>query len=466
MHMRCVILLLAAWTMTGCIGPRSSASRSLPDDPVPEHWAAASDSHAGQISAGWLKTFQDPTLEALVAAAMQHNRNLQLAAARLLVAREQAVGAGAARRPQLRAAFNPSRSLSENGDEPSTDDSSYRLGLDTSWELDLWGRLRDLDEAAQLDLSSAEAVFRNAQLSLAANTAKAWFNFITAEQQVQAAESTRESFQRNHRITERNYKAGDPSATPLNVQFGRTNVASAERSLVRARFNRDEAARALEVLIGHYPAAEMEGRSELPELPIEVPAGLPAELLMRRPDLASAAASLSASAYRADAADKELLPSVRFTGGVSSADDSLGRMLVDPETFVWNIASSLSHTIYQGGAPSAAARRALAENEVAIRSFADQALRAFREVESAMALERSLAEQEAFLKVEQTQANLAEAQAARDYSEGLVDIISLLEAQRRAVNARNDMIALRNQRLQNRVDLHLALGGDFDTVAP
>ncbi|MEM7699758.1 MAG: TolC family protein, partial [Verrucomicrobiota bacterium] len=101
---------------------------------------------------------------------------------------------------------------------------------------------------------------------------------------------------------------------------------------------------------------------------------------------------------------------------------------------------------------------------VAIRTYAALALLAFRDVESALDTERSLAEQEVFLEVELRQANLALAQAEREYSEGLVGILELLEAQRRAVSARTDMIELRNQRLRNRVDLHLALGGDFSTL--
>ena len=119
--------------------------------------------------------------------------------------------------------------------------------------------------------------------------------------------------------------------------------------------------------------------------------------------------------------------------------------------------------VYQGGEPIAAAREALANNKVAIHTFAELALVAFQEVESGLATERSLAEQEVFLEVELKQANLALAQAEREYSEGLVGILELLEAQRRAVRARTDMIELRNLRLRNRVDLHLALGGDFET---
>jgi multidrug efflux system outer membrane protein len=283
---------------------------------------------------------------------------------------------------------------------------------------------------------------------------------------VQLAVKTRESFARNYRIIERNYKAGDDTASPLDVQYGRTNVASAERALINSRLGRDEAARPLEVLLGRYPKAELKARDELPAPDAKVPSGLPSELLWRRPDLVAAAADLRSSANRADAARKDLLPSISLTGRGTSTSAGLSEILIDPEYIVWNVAASLAQTVYAGGEPSARARQALAQNEAAVRNFAAVALEAFREVESALATERSLAEQVEFLDIELKQAALAETQASRDYSEGLVGILEILEAQRRAVDARNSMILLRNQRLQNRVDLHLALGGDFATLPP
>jgi outer membrane protein TolC len=298
---------------------------------------------------------------------------------------------------------------------------------------------------------------------LAANTAKGNFDLVTAQEQLDLAVETRDSFQRNARIIERNYKAGDDTTSALDVQFSRNNVASAERDLVGRNLSRDNSARALEVLLGRYPSGAMRTGKELPTLKSSVPAGLPSDLLMRRPDIVAAAAAVEASAKRANAARKDLLPSFRLTAGGSTSSPELGEMLIDPEKIVWNAATSIAQPVFEGGSLRAQARRALAQNEESIRSFAATVLRALREVESALAAERSLAQQEAFLAVELRQANLAEKQALRDYSEGIVQILSVLEAQRRAVAARNSMIALRNQRLQNRVDLHLALGGDFKT---
>ncbi|MEM0897078.1 MAG: efflux transporter outer membrane subunit [Verrucomicrobiota bacterium] len=455
-------VMFAGCTALDLSSPSDDAESALK---WPSEWVSAGEGNNGRISTGWLHTFRDDRLDEIVEEALTANPSLQAAAARLDGAREQAVPARAARLPSIGARANTLREWDGNGPEPTLIRSSYGLSLDLDWEIDLWGRLKDLDEAAQADLEGAIAVFRGARLSLAGNSAKAWFDYITAIQQVKLAEETRDSFQRNLRITEGNYKAGDETISPLSVQFSRSNVASAERALIRARLDRDEAARSLEILLGRYPSAEVEGRADLPGLPGAIPVGLPSELLWRRPDLVAAEADLRASARRADAARKDLLPSLSLNAGGATTSDALSRILLDPEYIVWTVASSLVQQVYQGGEPVAAAREALANNEVAVRTFAELALLAFQEVESALAAERSLAEQEVFLEMELRQANLAEAQAEREYSEGLVGILELLEAQRRAVSARTDMISLRNQRLSNRVDLHLALGGDFSTKA-
>ena len=540
--MKPVVLLIccaATLLLPGCLalfGPRPVAKAQLT---APEAYRSASTGNQGKISTGWVATFRDRNLDGLVDEALKYNLDIQEASANLKAANETRNIARAARLPGV--GFTGAAARIRRGDgflpesppvaEPATPTTTtttttapdgtvttststaavvpatamagasgsrrlsttslattdYGLSVEASWELDLWGRLRDLDQAAAQDYIAALADFRGARLSLAASTSRSWFDLVTTRLQVALAEMTLASYESNMRIIERNFKAGDDTASALDVQFGRNNVASAQRALVARRLARDEASRSLEVLLGRYPKANVRSTSrvwqlyfgiiegkdgqlrfagELPALPAQIPAGLPSDLLWRRPDLVAAAADLSASAGRARAARKDLLPSINLTGRASTSSVELGRMLTDPNFIVWNAAASVAQTIYQGGAPSAEVRRALADNEAALRRFASLALGAFREVESALATDLSLAQQEKFLEVELRQAALAEKQSAREYSDGIVGILSILEAQRRAVNARNSMILLRNQRLQNRVDLHLALGGDFTTPPP
>jgi len=307
--------------------------------------------------------------------------------------------------------------------------------------------------------------FRNARLSLAANTASAYCNLITAGSQYDLAVRTLESFKKNKDIVERNYKAGVPGTRAIAVQLSRTNVASAQRSLENATLQRDDAARALEVLLGRYPSAEIKAAKDLPNLKKSIPVGLPTQLVNRRPDLIAAQFDVYSSAKQADASQKNLLPSLNFSSSASTGDDTL-RNLFDPSFITASIAASLSQSLYTGGTLKANAKAALENNKAAIQDFASVAINAYREVEDAIARDASLMEQETFLIKEVRQATLAEKSAELDYSEGIENsgILEILESQRRANDARATLINIRNSRLQNRIDLHLALGGDYRTL--
>jgi len=452
----CILLgsvLLAVSCGTGKLG------RPVDDLSIrtPGSWVAVSTGKEAQISSGWLAGLEDPELTRTVQEALANNRNLKISAARLREARQANIIGRSRSLPSVE--LSGSSSARDTPGSPSRRD--YGLNLAAAWEPDLWGRLRDLNRASDAVESAALEDFRGARLSLAANTAKAWCNLISGEQEVVLAQVTLEAFESNLRIIERNYIGTGEGA--LDIQFGRTNVSSARRALEQRQQGLEEAARSLELLLGRYPSGSARASKQLPRLRGVVPAGIPADLVDRRPDLAVSRAVLFASARRADATRKALLPSFAITGGAGSSTARLAELL-DADRLVTSIAARFSQALYAGGAVTAEARAALARNDAELNAYAQAALVAFREVESALSADRSLAAQENFLASELEQAALAERQAERDYAEGInVNILSVLEAQRRANNARASMIRLRNQRLQNRIDLHLALGGDFQT---
>jgi multidrug efflux system outer membrane protein len=432
---------------------------------APAAWTATASGKQGLAATGWLKTFRDPSLEKFVAEAIAQNQNLAAASARLRVARESAIIGKSARLPSLSAGLASREQLLAEGQSNSFS-PRYDLALSASWEPDLWGRLRDLERASFADYQAALADFRGARLSLAANTAKAWYNLVTSGEQLALAGQTLDSFQRNLRSVERSFRGGVPGVSALDVQLARTNVSSAERSLANATLNRDEAARTLEIFLSRYPAAEITTTRTLPALTSNVPGGLPASMIERRPDLAASRARLFASAQRATAASKSLLPDLRLTASAGTSSSSFGRLL-NSNILTSAVNASLLQTLLDGGRNEAEARAALARNAAQVADYVQASLVAFREVESALAAERSLRTQETFLLREVQQAALAERQATRDYSEGIdADILRVLESQRRANNARAALIRLRNDLLQNRIDLFLALGGDFATPQP
>ncbi len=445
---------IAVWFVASCGNQASTEDLSIRTLGT---WAAVSKGSAEKISTGWLSNFSDTALKRSVKEALEYNHSLKAASARLREASEQTIIVRAQQMPALDIG---TRGVVSDGPRAGRI-QSYGLNLAASWEPDLWGRLRDLTRAAEADERAAIEDFRGARLSLAANAAKAYTNLVSSEQEVDLARVTLDSFQKNLRIIERTYKATGEGA--LDIQFARTNVSSAQRALEARSQDREVAARALEVLQGRYPSGRTRGVSKLPELPQEVPAGIPAELIERRPDLAAARARLYASAKRTDAAKKSLLPDLSITGSSGLLGARLSDLL-NPNFLISSIAGRVDQFLFDGGERAALSRAALIRNERLVNEYAQLALEAFREVEATLSADRSLEVQEKFLKEEVEQATLAEKQAERDYAEGVnPNILSVLEAQRRANNARAAIIRLRNERLQNRFDLHLALGGDFET---
>ena len=447
-------------------------SACLNDDPpanpaaVAAQWSAGSTVYTGPVSpVGWLEDLPKSQVKKLVDEAIEHNYDLRAAAARMRAARARSVIEGAERFPQVRASQDSARFLTVDQNDQRQRANDFGLSLNLSWEIDLWGRLRDISRAADLDAAAAASDFRAARLSLAANTAKAWFNTVETELQVELARDTVKSFRDNLDIIQRAFDAGvdEPGGdNALDLRLARANVAGAESQLAFSQRNRDAAARSLETLLGRYPANAVRVAKRLPSIRRRVPAGLPSELLLRRPDLIAAESRLAARGLQVSASKKAFLPSVTLTarGGTNSREFS---ELLDTDRLVANLAGGIVQPITEGGRLRGALALSAAELDEVLQGYAQATLEAFREVETALAAERYLAGQEAALVVAATESDAAETLAVEQYGRGLVDIITVLGAQRRAFDANSALIAVRNERLQNRIDLYLALGGDFDS---
>ncbi|MGI9242257.1 MAG: efflux transporter outer membrane subunit [Verrucomicrobiales bacterium] len=465
-HRRLSQLALSATTAIlygGCV------TDGLVSDPieVPSRWSTPALAYAGPVSAdGWLQDISSKELPPLVREAQEHNFDLKAAAARMRAARARQVIEGADRFPQVRGVQDSSRSLRVDQDDLRQRANDFDLALNLSWEIDLWGRLRDVSDAAAQDADATEADFLAARLSLAGNTAKAWFNAIETELQVELAKETLVSFQSNLDIIQRAFNAGvdEPGGdNALDLRLARANVAGAENQVALSGRNRDASARALETLLGRYPSNELQVANELPPISRRVPAGLPSELLLRRPDLIAAELRLRGEGFRVRAAKKAFLPAFTLTarGGTNSSEFS---ELLDPDRLVANLAGGIVQPITEGGRLRGAVALSQADRDELLQRYAQAALDAFREVETTLAAEHYLASQETALVTAASESDAAERLAVVQYGRGIVDIITVLDSQRRAFNSKSALIAIRNERLQNRIDLYLALGGDFESA--
>ena len=224
---------------------------------------------------------------------------------------------------------------------------------------------------------------------------------------------------------------------------------------------REEDLRQLEVILGRYPGAGLAAPQTLPGLPHPVPAGLPAELIARRPDLAAAERRLAALDRRVAGARRSLYPRLSLTGSAGTASNELGD-LVDTDFSVWNLVGNLVQPLFQGGRLRANVDLQRARLEEAVNGFGQAALTAFLEVEHTLVAEDLLARRQVALDEAARQAEGARRLALEQYRYGLTDYIVVLESERRALLAQSEALAVRRARLDARVDLHLALGGGFE----
>lgn len=460
---RVITICAAACVLAGCRTTEVPVAQV--DVGVPGGWSADGVSSAG-VSAGWLEQFDDPVLEALVHEAMEGNYDLAAIAARTQAALESSRIARAGLLPQLNGGYDAVRSKRSNAGGipillPRSDTHSLALGV--NWELDVWGRVRAATDAARADYVAAGVDLEGLRLSLAARVAQGWFDVLEAREQVALAEATQKSFESNAELIEERFNRG--LAEALDLRLARANAESAKSALQVRKQQMDTATRVLETLLGRYPAASLEHAQPLPALDTEIPAGIPAEILDRRPDVAASASRLFAADYRVREAKRSLLPAISLTasGGYSSNE---AEQFFEAPYEVWTLAGNLTQPIFQGGRLRANVRAREALRQAAWADFQAVVLTAFREVEAALASERFLAVREVALGAAAGESRAAEALAWERYGRGLVEIVTVLETQRRAFDAASQHIAVRNARLRNRVNLHLALGGDFFAPEP
>ena len=432
---------------------------------TPENWTALGDELHQPFSNGWVKDIADPFLPDLIARSLAHNYNLKAVAAQLEISRANTIISGADRYPQIFASVSGSR-LKRTGTSGfaliSNQSETVGITFDINWEIDLWGRLKDRARSSVADFQASESDYRSARLSLAGRTSKSWFNAVETELQVMLAKNTLESFEDNLEIVEERFRKGITRA--LDVRLIRTNVASAKSNLQSRLRLRDEEVRRLEVMMGHYPSYQIVLASELPIIVQSVPSGLPVELLKRRPDIRAAESRLAAADNRVKVSKKNKLPVLRLTASGGTSTNELTEIL-NTEFKTWGLFGNLIQPLIQGGRIAANINRSQAIRAQTLADYEQIVLKAFREVESTLAAEVYLKEQEAALGDGALEALEAERLAWNQYQKGLIDIVTVLESQRRAFDSKRQLLQISNQRLQNRINLYLALGGDFGQLA-
>src|SRR5512141_876756 len=320
--------------------PADMRVEALPGVQVPAQWTAGG-AGAEAVAGQWLATFADPRLDALVAEAIAHNPDLKVAEAQVRIAAEYAQLADSTLWPQVNL-------LARGGGQMGGDSSGLQgVGLFADWELDLWGRVRSARAASTAGYESAVADAEYARQSVAALVAKSYFLATEASLQLALAQGMIKSSQELVTLTEQRQRIGNGDG--YDAAIARANVETLGDTEERLKLAREQALRSLEALLGRYPAADVATATELAKAPGPVPAGLPSELLERRPDVIAAERRVASAFYGIQEAKSARLPTIKLTGSVNDISSDLF-VLKNRDNPVWSAGASLLLPVFNAGA--------------------------------------------------------------------------------------------------------------------
>jgi len=425
--------------------------------PLPTAWS--STPNAVKVDDGWLKSFGDGRLEAVVAEAIANNLGLRQSAAQVEAARQSVIVVGAKLKPQVTALLSAATTRSIDKDVTQQNQSSTVLP-GVAWEVDVWGRLRSQRDASQKDYEAIALDYAFARQSLAATAAKGWYQAIETRQLLALAEESVTIYTKLLELVNVRRAAG--KVADLDVAEARYQLDEAKTQLAIAQGLYIEARRTLEVLIGRYPAGELKIAETFAPLPPPIASGLPSALLDRRPDIIAAERRVLAAFRTQEAAKLALLPSFSFTlEGGRLSDPLLSVLGLNP--WLIHAVAGMFVPIYQGGALHAQIKITNAQEEQSVAYFGGVALTAFAEVETALTNEQLYGQRLPYAEDAVRDHSEAVRVANLRYKAGSMDLLSLLQLQEGQLQSQADLIKLRNAQLANRINLHLAVGGSFDS---
>jgi NodT family efflux transporter outer membrane factor (OMF) lipoprotein len=441
--------------LTGC--SHSAIEPETENPQFPGAWVRGGDQ--GSVALNWLQGFEQPQLGDLVEEAITNNYSLAQERARLFQAEQTVVITRANRFPTLDVSIDGSRRRSDTGGAGTTS-QSFSAGIDGRWEADLWGRLNKQQQAAQLALEAQRASLQSAERNTAATTAGAFFNVMQGKQLLEVAERRLDIATESHDIVASGYRQGLNSA--LDLYLARNQVEREKAAYAQQEQTYTESIASLQLALARYPDGQMAIEGQLPVILDPIPAGLPSELLTRRPDVQEAWLNLLAADADLASAHKARFPSLSLVGssGVTSLEFS---DLLDSDNSFWSLAGGVTQPLFNAGRLRAFEDQAAARVELAEQQYLQLVYRAFADVENAISRASSLTQRyESFLEA-QTNSRAALELALEQYQRGLVSYTTVLESQRQAFDAEATVVQLRNQLLQNRISLFLSLGGEFST---
>ena len=446
-----VLTLPACQTLSG-LGPDPTIVEAKSTVPVEPDWIEPAPD--ALPNADWVASFQNQRLVELVNEALAENPTVGRSRAQLDVVLSRIRTSRSELYPTL--GLSSSVSRSEGGTGFLAGQTSYDFGLNASWEADLFGRIRDQVSSAEAAAAASSADLAGVRVSVAGQVSQLWFNIIQSNLLVDLSERDIETQERAQRLTLRRFESGITGSS--DVRLARSAVANAQALQATRLQNRDAQIRNLKILLRDYPDANLIVPEDLPELPVLQGLSNPEYLLNRRPDILAAERRITEAGLNVDAARKNLYPSLSLSGGASEQALNLADTF-DFAEIAFRLTAQLTAPIFQGGRIRGQIDGQEAQLRSQVETYVETVLQAYSEVENAIDAEQRLGEREAALRISVEEAQKAEDRLESRYIEGLATILQLLDAQSRRLSAEGQLINARTERLNNRVRMHVAMGG-------
>lgn len=451
--------------IAGCsaVGPDYTA----PEDNLPPAWQT-------ELSAGltaeplnpeqlacWWATLNDPVLSDIITLAIQNNRDLKQARAKVLEARARRGISKASLFPVLDATGSAGRSKGSASNGGGVTRSFYSLGFDAGWEVDIFGSTRRSVEAAEADLAASREALWEVLVSLTAEAAVNYVEVRTYQARLAVAEQNLSIQQQTYDLARSRLQAGLSNA--LAVEQARYTLENTRAQIPTLRSGLEEAKNRLTLLTGQFPGGlqdQLHDARPIPVVPPTVAVGVPAETLRQRPDIRKAERSLAAQTARIGVATAELFPQFRLTGSIG-LESLKSTQLFRSASQTWNIIPGVSWNVFDAGAIRQNIQVQTAIREQYLFAYESVVLAAVEEVESALVafIEEQLRREHLVAAVDASRQ--AEHLARDQYNAGLVDFISVLDAQRSLLSSENQLIESDGTVTANLIRLYKSLGGGW-----
>ena len=453
-------ILFAVCLLAACRAPKPADRVITPT--VPDSWFSA-HSPTNRPTGPWWAQFNNPTIDRLALEALTNNPDLKITANRLEQAQIRAQMHHFSSRPKLEISMRGGKQKNSfigmpfgGGGVMQSQSESYGLNLAANWELDVWGRISAGKLVVRMETVALELDHQAARQSLVAQVIKSWVQLTEAAAQIALAGENVGILDLTFKQATLRHRLGTVSA--LDVRLAEANFTTAKAVLEEWRTRHAALQKSLELLLGRYPSGLLVSVPVLPGTFPPVPADVPSGILKRRPDIAATLARIKAADARVAEGEAGLLPFISLTGSTGTSSDEL-KDLVNSNFSIWSFGGNIAQTILLRDEQKTRVNERKSMVNEAILMHRRVVMNAFQEVESALSNDRLLGEQHRHLGAASDLSAKALDLAEDRYARGVEPFVTLLEAQRRYAEAKSRSLSVHRLRLENRVNLHLALGG-------